>query len=406
MNLKVENYKDMNESFIDYILNCEEFLQKKLNSTDLQIDKESKKISYKGSLFALNDDGKLIKENKGIILSQNQLYLQIIEETKNDKTLEVTKLDLVGDVEWETSNEEVATVENGKITPISEGEATITAKCKDDGEYKATCKVNVESFIDDSYVQYEVEYDDIFSGKRYSKNTGWRLITQEKNSDGTYNIKFISTGIPCELRYGWYEIGSAIWKATSLQRTEFMNKFYNKEYKNNASLAATGLYYNFDKITFKKEISDSEYNIGGYNNIFIKNKNKIMQAVNGDITGEIFLIKEGATVRSVTWADIRGFDSIQGTELGGVTSYKSGDEYADRKNGLFKLSDYYPDNKETKRYFIANLTSNQSFYHLPWIQSNGTVGTTNGGRRQGVRPIISMKNVNMTKDGCVWIINE
>ena len=91
-------------------------------------------------------------------------------------------------MEWETSNEEVATVENGKITPISEGEATITAKCKDDGEYKATCKVNVESFIDDSYVQYEVEYDDIFSGKRYSKNTGWRLITQEQNSDGTYNI--------------------------------------------------------------------------------------------------------------------------------------------------------------------------------------------------------------------------
>ena len=41
MNLKVENYKDMNESFIDYILNCEEYLQKKLNSTDLQIDKES-----------------------------------------------------------------------------------------------------------------------------------------------------------------------------------------------------------------------------------------------------------------------------------------------------------------------------------------------------------------------------
>ena len=108
----------------------------------------------------------------------------------------------------------------------------------------------------------------------------------------------------------------------------------------------------------------------------------------------------------MTWADIRGFDSIQGTELGGVTSYNSGDEYSDRKKGLFKLSDYYPDNKETKRYFIANLTSNQSFYHLPWIQSNGTVGTTNGGRRQGVRPVISMKNVNMTKDGCVWIINE
>ena len=403
MDIKVENFKDMNSSFLDYILECEEYLQTKLNCTDLQIDKESKKIIYKGRLYSLNDYGKLTQENRGIILNKNQLNLQIVGDTKYDKKLEITKINLIDDVNWQTSDESIAKVENGIITPISEGETIITAICAD---YTAKCRVTVEEFIDDSYVQYDIEYDDIYSGKRFTKNTGWRLITQEKNSDGTYNIEFISTGIPCELRYGWYEIGSAIWKATAEQRTQFMNKFYIKDYKCNAGLAAAGLYYNFDKIVFKKEISDSEYNIGGYNKILIKNHNKIMKEVNGDLTGEIFLIKKGATVRNVTWADIRGFDNIQGTESGGVTSYNSGDEYADKKIGLFKLNDYYLDNNKTKMYLLANLTQTQVFYHLPWFFSNGTLSSTNGGRRNGLRPVITMKNVNMTKNGCVWIIND
>ena len=43
---------------------------------------------------------------------------------------------------WSSDNENVAKVENGKITAVSEGTATITATSKD-GEYTATCKVTV-----------------------------------------------------------------------------------------------------------------------------------------------------------------------------------------------------------------------------------------------------------------------
>lgn len=43
---------------------------------------------------------------------------------------------------WTSSDENVATVEDGKITAISEGTATITAKTED-GEYTATCVVTV-----------------------------------------------------------------------------------------------------------------------------------------------------------------------------------------------------------------------------------------------------------------------
>ncbi len=44
-------------------------------------------------------------------------------------------------VTWSTSNAEVATVTDGKVTAIKEGEATITAKA---GEKSATCKVTVK----------------------------------------------------------------------------------------------------------------------------------------------------------------------------------------------------------------------------------------------------------------------
>lgn len=43
-------------------------------------------------------------------------------------------------VTWSTSNAEIVTVEEGKVTAVKEGEATITAKA---GEIEATCKVTV-----------------------------------------------------------------------------------------------------------------------------------------------------------------------------------------------------------------------------------------------------------------------
>lgn len=46
------------------------------------------------------------------------------------------------DVTWKSDKEEVATVENGKVTAVAPGEATITVTTKD-GNKKATCKVTV-----------------------------------------------------------------------------------------------------------------------------------------------------------------------------------------------------------------------------------------------------------------------
>ena len=58
------------------------------------------------------------------------LSATVLPENATDKT-----------VTWSTSNGQVATVENGKVTAVAEGEAVITAKA---GEKEATCKVTVK----------------------------------------------------------------------------------------------------------------------------------------------------------------------------------------------------------------------------------------------------------------------
>lgn len=52
-----------------------------------------------------------------------------------------------GDVVWASSSPEVATVENGNITGISAGTATITATCA--GRFTATCTVTVTENLDE-----------------------------------------------------------------------------------------------------------------------------------------------------------------------------------------------------------------------------------------------------------------
>mgnify|MGYP002623122932 CR=1 FL=1 len=48
------------------------------------------------------------------------------------------------DVIWTSSDDTVATVEDGLVTAISEGSATITAKCQADEEIDDECVVTIE----------------------------------------------------------------------------------------------------------------------------------------------------------------------------------------------------------------------------------------------------------------------
>lgn len=61
------------------------------------------------------------------------LSATVLPENATDKT-----------VTWSTSNAEIATVTDGKVTAVKEGEAIITAKA---GEKEATCKVTVKAAV-------------------------------------------------------------------------------------------------------------------------------------------------------------------------------------------------------------------------------------------------------------------
>ncbi len=66
--------------------------------------------------------------------------------------------DIVEDavIAWSSSNEAVATVENGVVTPLSAGEAAITAAC---GDITASCTVTVNAFVAPGYVNVSVGSD-------------------------------------------------------------------------------------------------------------------------------------------------------------------------------------------------------------------------------------------------------
>ena len=78
----------------------------------------------------------------GVSLNKSSLELNIGQSSTLTAT--VTPSDAVNkDVEWSTNNNAVATVNNGTVTAVSEGQATITVTTSDGG-FTATCSVTVK----------------------------------------------------------------------------------------------------------------------------------------------------------------------------------------------------------------------------------------------------------------------
>ena len=104
------------------------------------------------TITAIADDGSVkaecnvtvienFKSAKGVSLSQTKLSLG--KGGTATLTATVQPEDATNQrVLWSTNNELVATVENGMVTAVSEGDATITVTTED-GNYTATCKVTV-----------------------------------------------------------------------------------------------------------------------------------------------------------------------------------------------------------------------------------------------------------------------
>ena len=299
-----------------------------------------------------------------------------------------------------------------KCTVVAQGagKATVTAKSS---QTKATCTITVESpYIDNSYVQYDVGYTDVYTKTKYTKNTGWRLLTkieEEKDKyneeEGTYegDIEIISTGIPAKLYYYYSTIKDttkAPWAGTEEQRNTFVADYYGTASNYNV-YASAGLLYNFKQIVFNVKgdtlsTSTITENKGGFVNIVTNGT----EAVEGDTTtgGSLFtdtkLESKITGIRSVNLKDLTGYNNDSTT-------------FTEPRTGLFTLQNYKPDvhSSSTSAYYWLASPNPSSTLGVRNVNYSGNIDHYSYGSN-GVRPVVSISNVHMRLNGHVWeIIN-
>ena len=133
------------------------------------------KTTVKGKTYFESAVIEVVEENQIVLYSNNldfnddgyyarisTLETELGDKSFVDATMSVYKNNKViaADLNWESDNEEVATVSNGKIKSVSEGEATVTVSCQIDGNTYSV-KVFVEVYKPyiaiDEVVTVEVE---------------------------------------------------------------------------------------------------------------------------------------------------------------------------------------------------------------------------------------------------------
>ena len=121
----------------------------------------------------------------GVSLDKETLELE--EGKSQTLTATVAPVDATNkNVTWESSDESVATVSNGKVTAVAEGTATITVKT-DDGGFTATCDVTVTK----KETPVDPPSGDIYAHWRFS---GEEAPANDSFEDGTnIRVEFLSS---------------------------------------------------------------------------------------------------------------------------------------------------------------------------------------------------------------------
>ena len=293
------------------------------------------------------------------VTAVTSITLDPTEKTINEgEELEITaQVDGTEDLQWDvkdsTGDTKLTITPSGdgkkKCTVVAQGAGTATVVANAKYATEATCKITVKSpYIDNSYVQYDVGYIDTCTKTEYTKNTGWRAITDltSYEVEGTYkgNIEIISTGLPAELYYDSSTVENAPWAGTMEQRKKFVNEYFGSVNSKNI-YASAGLLYNFEKIVFDYKgenlnTSTITQNNGGF--ICIWTNGNLVEA-SKEITGKSLFT---ANIASGTIDEIR---TVNQKELTGRND-KSGTTIIDSKKGLFHLENYRPDTHDWREY--------------------------------------------------------
>lgn len=143
----------------------------------------------------------------GITLDKSNLTINTLG---SQETLVATAepVDTTDVVIWSSSNEEVATVENGVVTVIAEGNAIITATC---GNVSAECSLVVSLAVDYSAVDYsinpikDINWHDDYS---YSMSNGMEVTKKNEHCTDKFTVQncaysVVATGCTYLAIYVW-----------------------------------------------------------------------------------------------------------------------------------------------------------------------------------------------------------
>ena len=131
----------------------------------------------------------------GIVLDKDTLSFA----TNATQTLvaTVTPDNCTNTVTWSVSPTGIATVNNGVVTPVANGECTITATC---GSYSDTCNVTVSGLneVTESTI-YQLPRETVFNGSNIYIETEIALFGNEYlNTDWTMLLDFTDNGSPTQ----------------------------------------------------------------------------------------------------------------------------------------------------------------------------------------------------------------
>ena len=252
---------------------------------------------------------------------------------------------------------------------------------------------NIEDIAIGDFVEYGIEYTDVYTNYEFSGEYAWRLLNKFDNEDGTSNIEIISTGIPAKLYYSYSAVPTSSWSGNPEQVEKYVENYYvsldsNKGNRN--MKAATGLLYNFEKIVFELGTGTPAKDQANYVSIF-PTKMGLFKAGN--------LIDRIVGIRSVMHADL--VPESPKKDIGEGTG-----KYVEPAKGLFTLKDLEIKPYTKGQYYLAS-PCNNNYNSIRRVEYNGNVSSYDGNESSeisGLRPVVSIINVILEFEDDMWKI--
>lgn len=289
---------------------------------------------------------------------------------------------------------------------IAYGENEVKVKLENGKEYEAKIDGTVAKPIPvGSYVKYNVEYKDMYSGITYNANNGWRYLGRDDNG----NKLIVSTGIPAILWYNYNvntgntaDGGGNSWWATiaeiSSENTPAIYRTtagydYNTDSAEPNKYAAYGLRYKFESIPFTYQASGTSVSTANTG---------IFRKVGSTTSGTDINLNFRANgvnvvdVHNLTLAELnRATNSASGSTRAETSTSSGFKDLTGTANGLFDMQDLA---NYTQNYFYWLASPNASNrYYVYFVNCN--YGNVSGSISNylGVRPVVTLpSNVNLT----------